>query len=605
MWVVDGALVLLCAASGVEVGAEIAWDLSGQRKLPRVVFINKMDRENASFARTLEQAQTLLDPAIIPVQLPIGAVKNFTGVVDLLQMKAFSFSRDGSGKFEEVAIPDDMRDQVEEARLVLIEKIAETDDALIEKYLEGVELTSEELHHGLREGVRQGTIIPALCGAGTLNIGVPQLLDTLLRCFPTAAETAPVQATDLVQDEQVELEVSDASPLMALVFKTLADPYVGRQTFFRVMTGVFHSDSRVSNAAKRAEERIGTVYVMRGKEQIPVQQIGAGDIGVVTKLAETGTGDTLCTTDRPLLLPTIEYPAPVFTAAIRPQTKSDLDKMGSAMNRILEEDPTLHQTRERETGEVLLAGMGESHVQLAVERAKRKFDVNILMDRPLVPYRETIRKTVESVYRHKKQTGGRGQFAEVHLRLEPLDYNVNEDLEFVDEIKGGVISRQYIPGVEKGVREAMQEGVVAGYRVVGVLAAVFYGKEHSVDSSELAFKLAALNAFKEGQSRAGAVLLEPIVEVEVTVPDSYTGDIMGDLNSRRARVQGMDPLGGRTTIRALAPLAEMQRYSTDLRSMTGGRGLVRMSFDHYEEVPAHIAESAVAEARQRKEERQM
>jgi elongation factor G len=605
MWVVDGAVVFLCAASGVEVGAEIAWELAGQRNLPRVVFINKMDSDNASFARTLEQAQTLLDPALIPVQLPIGAVKTFTGVVDLLQMKAFRFSRDGDGKFEEIPIPEELRDQVEEARMALIEKVAETDDALIEKYLEGVELTPDEVRHGLRQGVREGTIVPVLCGSAALNIGVPQLLDTLLLCFPSAAELPPVRATDLVQEEEVELAVSDASPLTALVFKTLADPYVGRQTFFRVMAGVFHSDSRVLNAVKRVEERIGTIYVVRGKEQIPVQQIGAGDIGVVTKLAHTGTTDTLCTTDRPLLLPPIEYPAPVFTAAIRPETKSDLDKMGAAMNRVLEEDPTLRQTRELETGEILLSGMGESHVQLAVERVKRKYDVSVLMDLPLVPYRETIRKTVESMYRHKKQTGGRGQFAEVHLRLEPLDYNTNEDLEFVNEVVGGVISRQYIPGVEKGVREAMLEGVVAGYRVVGVRVAVYYGKEHPVDSSELAFKLAGLNAFKEGEAEASPVLLEPIVSVEITVPDNYTGDIMGDLNSRRARVQGMDPLGGRTTIRANAPMSEMQRYSTDLRSMTGGRGLVRMAFDHYEEVPAHVAESAIAEARRRKEERQM
>jgi elongation factor G len=520
-------------------------------------------------------------------------------------MKAFSFGRDGSGKSEEIPIPDELRDQAEEARMALIEKVAETDDALIEKYLEGSDLTLDELRRGLRQGVRKGTIVPALCGSGSLNIGVPQLLDTLLLCLPSAAELAPVRATDLVHDKEVELAASDASPLTALVYKTLADPYVGRQTFFRVMTGVLHSDSRVSNAAKRAEERIGTVYITRGKEQIPAQQIGAGDIGVLTKLTQTGTSDTLCTTDRPLSLPPIEYPAPVFTAAIRPQTKSDLDKMGAAMNRVLEEDPTLRQTRQLETGEILLSGMGESHVQLAVERVKRKYDVNVLMDLPLVPYRETIRKTVESMYRHKKQTGGRGQFGEVHLRLEPLDYNTNEDLEFVNEVVGGVISKQYIPGVEKGVREGMLEGVVAGYRVVGVRVAVFYGKMHEVDSSEMAFKIAGLNAFREGQTQASPVLLEPIVSVEITVPDNYTGDIMGDLNSRRARVQGMDPLGGRTTIRATAPLAEMQRYSTDLRSMTGGRGLVRMAFDHYEEVPAHAAESAIAEARKRKEDRQM
>ncbi len=602
MWVVDGALILLCAASGVEVGAETAWNLAGQRKLPRIIFLNKMDRDNANFARTIEQAQATLDRAIIPVQLPIGAVKTFSGVIDLLEKKAYRYSREGDGKFEEIAVPDDLRDQVEQAHLALVEKIAETDDTLLEKYLEGAELTLDEMRNGLRRGVRQGTIVPALCGSATLNIGVAQLLDTLLLCFPSAADLSPVRATDHTGSE-VELPVSDASPLTALVFKTLADPYVGRQTFFRVLTGVFHSDSRVRNSNKDTEERVGTLYLLRGKEQTAVQQLGAGDIGVVTKLTQTGTGDTLCTIDRPLRLPPIEYPEPVFTASIRPQTKTDLDKMGAALSRILEEDPTLRQSRETETGEILLSGMGESHVQIAVERIKRKFDVTVIMDLPLVPYRETIRKSVETMYRHKKQTGGRGQFAEVHLRLEPMDYNVS-DFEFVNEIVGGVISRQYIPGVEKGVREAMQEGVVAGYRVVGVRVAVFYGKEHPVDSSEMAFKIAGLQAFKQGQAEANPVLLEPIMAIEITVPDSYTGDIMGDLNSRRARVQGMDPLGGKTTIRASVPLAEAQRYSTDLRSMTGGRGLVRMSFDHYEEVPAHVAEAAIAEARKRKEERQ-
>jgi elongation factor G len=604
MAVVDGAVVLLCAASGVEVGAETAWAMAGRRNLPRLIFINKMDRDNASFRRTLEQAQTMLDRAILPVQLPIGAVKTFVGVVDLLQMKAYRYSREGDGKFEEISIPDEMRDEVEQHRLALIEKIAETDDALIEKYLEGADLTAEEMCQGLRRGVQSGTIVPALCGSAALNVGVQPLLDTIVLCFPSAAEAPVVHATDLVAEKEVELAPSDASPLTALVFKSLADPYVGRQTFFRVMSGVLHSDSRVYNANKRAEERIGTVYVVRGKEQIAMQQLGAGDIGVVTKLAQTGTGDTLCTSDRPLGLPPIEFPAPVFTAAIRPQTKSDLDKMGAALNRVLEEDPTLHTSREMETGEVLLSGMGESHVQIAVERIKRKFDVNVLSDLPLVPYRETIRRQVESVYRHKKQTGGRGQFAEVHLRLEPMDYN-ESDFEFVSEVVGGVISRQYIPGVEKGVREGMQEGVVAGYRVVGVRVAVFYGKEHPVDSSEMAFKIAALQAFKQGEAEANPVLLEPIMSVEVTAPDAYTGDIMGDLNSRRARVQGMDPQGGKTVIHAHAPLAEIQRYSTDIRSMTGGRGSVRMSFDHYEEVPAHVAEGAIAEARRRKEERQM
>lgn len=602
-WVVDGAVVLACAASGVEVGTETAWELTGRRGIPRILFINKMDRDNANFFRVLEQAREILDRALTPLELPIGSESSFRGVIDLLRMRALFYSDRRDGKYEEGEIPEELREQAEEYRLALIEKIAETDDRLIEKYLEGEELTEEELRQGLKQGVRQGTIVPVLCGSATLNIGVQPLIDAVVTCFPSAAELPPVRATDLVSGQEVELRVSDASPLTALVFKTLADPYVGRQTFFRVMTGVLHSDSRVLNAGKGSEERIGTVYIARGKEQIAVQQLGAGDIGVVTKLTVTTTGDTLCSSDRPLRLPPIEFPEPVFTAAIRPETKTDLDKMGTALARIMEEDPTLRTSREPQTGEILLSGMGESHIQIAVERIKRKFDVSVIAELPLVPYRETIQKTVETSYRHKKQTGGRGQFAEVHLRLEPIDYNETE-FEFVNEIVGGVISKQYIPGVEKGVREAMQEGVVAGYPVVGVRVAVFYGKEHPVDSSELAFKIAASQAFKQGQAEANPVLLEPFVLAEILVPDAYTGDIMGDLNGRRARVLGMEPRGGKTLIRAMAPLAEMQRYATELRSRTGGRGAVRMQFDHYEQVPAHVAEAAIAEARRRKEERQ-
>ncbi|MBN1483190.1 MAG: elongation factor G [Chloroflexia bacterium] len=603
MWVVDGAVIVLCAASGVEVGTETAWQLTVERKRPRMIFVNKMDRDNADFYRTLQQAQEMLDPAITPLQVPIGKESNFSGVIDLLRMKAYRYSDKRDGKSEEIEIPAELQERVDEYRLALIEKIAETDDSLIEKYFAEEPLSEEEMYRGLRQGVRDGTIVPLLCGSATKNLGVQPLLDTILAAFPSAADSGPVVAKNPLSGEEVELPVSDASPMTALVFKTLADPYVGKQTFFRVMSGVLNSDSRVQNANVNAEERIGPVYIVRGKEQFAVQSLGAGDIGIVTKLSHTTTGQTLCTTDRPLLLPEIEFPSPIFTAAIRPESKTDTDKMGPALNRILEEDPTLRTDREQQTGEILLSGMGESHIQIAVERMKRKFDVTVIAELPLVPYQETIRRQVESKYRHKKQTGGRGQFAEVVLRVEPMDYNENA-FEFVNEIVGGVISRGYIPGVEKGVREAMQSGEVAGYPVVGVRVAVIDGKEHPVDSSEIAFKLAALQSFKQGQQLAQPVLLEPIMTMEIVIPDTYTGDIMGDLNSRRARVMGMDPQGNRTVVQAQAPLAEIQRYATDLRSMTGGRGTFRMEFDHYEEVPAHVAEQAVAQARQRKEDRQ-
>ncbi len=599
--VVEGAVIVVCASSGIQVGTEAVWEEAVKRQVPRMIFVNRMDRENANFYKVVEEAQEIFGKAVVPLQLPIGKEADFRGVVSLRWRKAYLY--DENGKATETEIPAEMADQVEEWREQLIERIAETDDALIEKYLEGEPLTEEEIRDGMRAAIRSGNLIPVFVGSAAKNVGLDLLLDGILDTFPSAARVE-AEAEDLASGETVALKAESTGPLAALAFKTLADPYVGRLTYLRVYSGTLSSDTRVFNPNKGQEERIGQLFKIQGKEQVPVQHLVAGDIGAVAKLSATVTGDTLCDKDRPLKLPGIEFPHPTFTYALKPRRKQDLDKLSDALTRIMEEDPTLHTEREPQTGEFLLSGMGESHLQIIAERMKRKFDVEVDLEIPRIPYRETIRKRAVAAYRHKKQTGGRGQFAEVHIELTPLPVHGDEEaFEFVDSIVGGVVPRQFIPSVEKGVRKAMQAGVVAGYPVVGVKVNLFDGKDHPVDSSDIAFQIAASQAFKKGMAEADPVLLEPIYELEVIVPDEFVGDVMGDFNARRGRVLGMEPVGGgRTRIRAQVPLAECQRYATDLRSMTQGRGRFSMRFDHYEEVPSHLAEKIIEEARARAEE---
>jgi elongation factor G len=596
MRVIDGAVIVLDAAGGVEVGTEAAWEAAKAAKVPRILFINKLDRENANFFRTVEQAQELLDEAVIPLQIPIGSQREFKGIISLRRQRAWMISDKHDGSFVEADIPADLVGLEQEWREKLIDKIAATNDDLIEKYLEGGAdtLTPEDIQRGMRAGIANGSIVPVFCGAADQAHGTAQLLDGILDSIPSAARKTTT-ATDLLSNKSIELKPAPSEPLSALVFKTLVDPY-GKISYVRVFSGELQSNSTVYNPRTRKDERIGQVYIVRGKEQIAIPTLGPGEIGVITKLIEVMTNDTLCSHDRPLQLAPIEFPAPAYSAMVKPRTRADLDRLGGALHHVIEEDPTIRMSRDAQTGETVLSGLGEPHLQIIGERMKRKFNVDVDMDLPRVPYRETIRGKAEAQYRHKKQTGGAGQFGDVTIRVEPLPFDpAREDpLEFVNAIVGGVIDRTFIPAVEKGVREAMAEGVVSGNNVVDVRVTLFDGKMHPVDSKEIAFKVAGHEAFKIAAQKAQPVIMEPIYALEISVPDQYAGDIMSDMTTRRGRVMGMLPDGsGRTVISATAPLAEVQRYATDLRSLTQGRGRFSMQFDHYEDVPPHLAQGLI------------
>jgi elongation factor G len=596
MRVIDGAVLVLDAVGGVEVGTELAWEMAVSARVPRILFVNKLDRDNANFFRVIEQARELLDAAVIPMQIPIGSGKDFRGIISLRQQRAWLMNAAHDGGFIEGDVPAELDGLMHEWRTQLIDKIAAANDDLIERYLEGGEdaLTREELLTGLRAGIADGSIVPVFCGSALQVSGIAQLLNGIIDSIPSAARK-PVSAIDLLHGETTTLEASAEQPLSALVFKTISDSY-GRESFVRVYSGQLNANSTALNSRTRKEERIGHIYAIRGKELNEVSSIGPGDIGVITKLADTATNDTLCTAQHPLQIETIRFPAPAFIATVHPHSRGDLDKLGPALARMIEEDPTLVASRDAQTGETLLAGLGESHLAIVAERMKRKFEVSIDIALPRIPYREAIRGRSEAQYRHKKQTGGAGQFADVSLRVEvlPPDPEREDPLEFVNEIVGGVISRGFMPAIEKGVREAMNEGVISGNPVVDVRVAVFDGKEHPVDSKEIAFKMAGREAFRAAILKAQPVLMEPIYALEIVVPDQYSGDIMSDMNTRRGRVLGLLPSGnGRTTITAHVPLAECQRYISDLRAMTQARGRFSMHFDHYEEVPAHLAESVI------------
>ena len=593
--VTDGALILLDAAAGVEVGTGLVWSYADEQNLPRLVFINKMDRENASFQRCLDALKEKFEADFIPIQLPIGSQDDFEGVVDLISSKAYLGS-----KAEEGESPASLQGEIDDYRLQLIEAAAESEDELIMKYLEGEEpLTEEEIHRGLKSRIADGSVVPVLCGSATANVGMQPLLQALMEYLPSPAEGKEIVGTNPATGEEEILEPNVLSPLAVLAFKNLADPYVGKLTYFRVYSGLMESDSRVFNSRSGETERIGQLYILRGKDQIPTDRVRSGDIGAVAKLGNTSTGDTLCDKGHPLVLTPPIFPKPVFSVAVHPKTKSDLDKMSTTLARLSEEDPTLEVAREPSTKQIILSGMGESHVDIATRRLLQKFGVNITTSVPKVPYRETITKIASAQGRHKKQTGGRGQFGDVRIRFEPLPKD--SGFEFADEIRGGSVPNSYIPAVEKGLREIIKKGVLAGYPTSDFRAALYDGSFHTVDSSEIAFKLAAHLAFKKGIPDAGPVLLEPIMNFTITIPEEFTGDVLGDLNSRRGRVQGMDQQRGMGVIIARAPLAEMQRYATDLRAITQGRGIYTMEFSHYEEVPSHIAQKISAEVQQEAE----
>ncbi|MFC1860097.1 elongation factor G [Chloroflexota bacterium] len=582
----EGAVVVVCAASGVEVGTEQVWAYSQEANLPRLIFINKMDRENADFHKTLEQIQSKFGTKCTPLQLPIGAHNDFQGIVDLLTMKSYSGS-----SAKEAEIPSSLQEEANSFREKLVEAVAETDDQLIEKYLGGEELSPEELKNGLRTGVASGKIVPVLAGSALQNVGIASLLEAMNSYLPSPKEQKVIITRD--SDKEEAIEPSRDAPLSALVFKTSADPYVGKLTYFRVYTGTIDSNSQVWNAARGDAERIGQLFILRGKTQEPVPRLEAGDIGAVAKLGLTNTGDTLCSQAQSLKIVPTQFPKPIFSKAVYPKTKADLDKLGAALSRLAEEDLTLQVHRDTDTAETILSGLGETHIEAAAEKMLRKFGVGVSLEIPRVPYKETITTSSHAEYKHKKQTGGHGQYGHVLLELEPLPRDSAP--EFASKIVGGAIPKNYIPAVEKGVNEALHEGVLAGYPVVAIKATVYDGSFHPVDSSEICFKIAGAGALKKGLSQAQPILLEPIMNIKVTIPESLTGDIIGDLNTKRARVQGMNPQGDVNVIEAQAPLAEIQRYVIDLKSITQGRGSYTVEFSHYEEAPSHIIQKIIAE----------
>jgi elongation factor G len=583
--VVDGVIIPVDSVAGAEVGTELAWSYADDFNLPRFVLINMMDRENANFNKALESVRQMTSSRLLPLQLPWGEKADFSGVIDILENKAYK----GDGK-ESVDVPEEFHDQVEELRMEIIEAAAEGSDKLLMKYLEGETLSEDEIISGLKKAVMTQTFVPVLVSSGTASVGMAPLLNTIVKLMPAPGELGPVLGEGAKGEE--ELESTDAGPYAAYVWKTTADPYVGKITYFRVYSGSVSSDSKVWNHQQGEEERFGNISVMRGKQQLDVKNVHAGDIVAVPKLNVTSTGHTLGDEGHPVKLPIPAYPRALFRVAVIPANQADSAKLSPTLTRLCEEDMTLSWKQDTTTKETILEGMGGQHIDVAIRKAKDIFQTELNTQIPKVPYQETISRSGSAQYRHKKQSGGSGQFAEVHMRLDPLP---DERFEFKNELFGGSISKYYLPAIEKGVKTIMEDGVLAGYPVVNVKVAVYDGKEHPVDSKPVAFEICARQVFKMAFREAGAVLLEPIMEAKVTVPEENMGDILGDFNTRRARVQGMDTKGGRSVVSAQVPLAEMQRYTTDLRSMTGGRGIFEMEFLRYQQLPPHIAEEVIAE----------
>lgn len=590
--VVDGVVVLVDSVSGVEVGTEITWQYIDTFDLPRFVVINKMDRENANFQKALASIQEFSSIRLVPVQLPWGEKAAFHGVIDLFSMKVYK----GDGKTV-VDIPAEYQSAAEEARIALIEAAAEGEDSLLEKYLENGELSAEEILRGFKAVVRSKSFIPVFVSAGPAEIGIIPLLDGIINLMPSPADIGPAIAHG--KDGDVKLTAVDSGSQAGYVWKTTADPFVGKLTYFRVYSGTFSSDSRVWNQTKGVEERFGTMAFIRGKETVPAKLIHSGDLAIVPKLAETSTGNTLCDKAHPVALPQPSYPGALYRVAISPKTQADSTKISPTLTRLCEEDKTLSWHMEAATNQTILQGMGDQHIDVAMRRAENKFQVNLVSAEPRIPYREAITKKGQAMYRHKKQTGGSGQFGEVHLRVEPLSEG---DFEFINDVFGGAVSHSYMPAIEKGVRSVMGEGILAGYPINALKVAVYDGKEHPVDSKPIAFEIAGREAFKLAFMESNPVLNEPIMRVEITVPEANMGDVLGDLNTRRARVQGMNTEKGHSIVSAHVPLAEMLHYTTHLRSMTGGRGVFSMEFDHYETVPPHLAQDVIAAHQKEKKE---
>lgn len=590
--VLDGAIAVFCAVGGVEPQSETVWRQADKYGVPRIAYINKMDRVGADFFRVIRQIAERLNANPVPIQLPIGVEDSFRGVVDLVAKKAIIYVDDLGTKSEMSDIPADMADLVEEYREKLLEAVAEYDEELMVKYLDGEEITEEEIKRAIRRATIEVKMIPVLCGSSFKNKGVQPLLDAVVDYLPSPLDIPAVKGIEVDTGAEIHRAAGDDEPFAALAFKIMSDPYVGKLTFFRVYSGTLEAGSYIYNATKGKKERIGRILLMHANHRQEISVVSAGEIAAAVGLKYTTTGDTLCDEKQPILLESMEFPEPVIDVAIEPKTRADQDKLGLALAKLSEEDPTFRAHTDPETGQTIISGMGELHLEIIVDRLLREFHVDANIGRPQVAYRETIQAAAKAEGKFIRQTGGRGQYGHVWLELEPLERGAG--FEFVNKIVGGVVPKEYIPAVEQGVKEAMQVGVLAGYPVTDVRVTLYDGSYHEVDSSEMAFKVAGSMAFKNGAVKAQPVLLEPIMKIEVTVPEEYMGDVIGDINSRRGRIEGMEPRHGVQVIRGYVPLAEMFGYATDLRSATQGRGTYVMQFDHYDIVPKNIADEIIA-----------
>ena len=583
MRAVDIATILVSGVSGVKVGTEKAWDYCNKIKLPRSFFINKLDRENSSYDKTLSQLKEKFGISVVPIQYPIGSEDNFKGVINVISKKA-RIHDEKTNEIREIDVPEELLEKIDECKRMIMEAVAETNEELLDKYFSEGELSDEEIYNGLIEGSASGDIAPVMCGSASKVIGMRCFLEDVVECFPSPKYSIPQKALDVKRNEEVFIGLDENKPFSALVFKTIADPFVGKMSLFRVVTGKLSNEITVVNANKDKTEKLSNIFFMKGKSQIPTKEVVAGDIAAVAKLQYTETGDTLCDINNKVIFDKMNFPRPNISMAVLPKAKGDEDKISSALQKLLEEDPTFSVNRDTENAETIISGVGETHLEVIASKLKNKFGAEVILRLPKIPYRETIKGIADVQGKHKKQSGGHGQYGDVKIKFEPRR-DGESDLEFVDNVVGGVVPRNFIPAVEKGLRECMDKGVLAGYPVVGLRATLHDGSYHPVDSSEMAFKLATSIAYKKGLEQAKPILLEPILKVEILVPDEYMGDIIGDINKRRGRVLGMEQEGNIQKVNAEVPLSEMFKYSTDLRSMTQARGSFTSEIERYEEVP--------------------
>lgn len=600
MKAIDIATIVVCAVSGVEVGTEKAWKYCNKVNIPRAFFINKMDRENADFDKTLKQMKEKFGLSIVPIEYPIGKEENFTGVVNIISQKAFKLDNK-TKKMVSIDIPADLIDKVNECRQMIMETVAETDEELLEKYLDNGKLSDEDIYSGFIKGCSDGEIAPVLCGSATKVVGIKSMLENIIGCFPSPRYSRAHKALDIDTGDEIYIKVEEDKPFSAYVFKTIADPFVGKISLFKVITGKLNGDAVVKNTNSGKQEKLSHLFFMRGKNQIVTDEIIAGDIGAVAKLQFTSTGDTLCSQEINIKYDKIKLPVPVMSMAILPKTKGDEEKISLALSKLIEEDPVFKIERDKENAETIIWGLGETHLEVIASRIKNKFGADVILQTPKIPYRETIKGKSDVQGKHKKQSGGHGQYGDVKIKFEPRN-DGEFDLDFVDKVVGGAVPRNFIPAVEKGLRECMSSGVLAGYPVVGVKATLYDGSYHPVDSSEMAFKIAASIAYKKGLESAKPILLEPIMNVEIKVPDEYMGDVMGDINKKRGRVMGMEQVGDEQKVIAEVPMAEMFNYATSLRAMTQARGSYVSSFGRYEEVPESELTKILNEAKKLKAE---